>query len=74
MERKIDLCHELLEVANLLCPGSSRFRGSLLYDLQAALVIQTKRNYEQEKITKLAANVGQVKLLFPINSNVISLF
>ncbi|KAI4456165.1 set and mynd domain containing arthropod-specific member 4 isoform a [Holotrichia oblita] len=56
VERKITLCHELLEVADILCPGSSRFRGSLLYDLQAAMVVQTRRSYEQEKITKQAAS------------------
>lgn len=58
IERKITLCHEMLEVADILCPGSSTFRGSLLYDLQAAMVVQTRRNYEQGKITKQAASVS----------------
>lgn len=57
LQRKIDLCNELLEIAALLEPGHSRFRGNLLYDLQAAMVVQAKRDYEHEKITKEAAKV-----------------
>lgn len=57
LRRKIDLCHELLEIADILEPGYSRFRGNLLYDLQAAMVVQTKRDYDNETITKDAAKV-----------------
>lgn len=52
LKRKIDLCHELLELADVLEPGWSRFRGTLLLDLQAAMTVQTKREYEAGKITK----------------------
>ncbi|CAG9788861.1 unnamed protein product [Diatraea saccharalis] len=52
LKRKLDLCHELLELADQLEPGWSRFRGTILLDLQAAMVVQTKRDYEAEKITK----------------------
>lgn len=58
LQRKIDLCNELLEIAEILEPGYSRFRGNLLYDLQAAMVVQAKRDYEIEKITKEAAKVN----------------
>ncbi|KAH0820855.1 hypothetical protein GEV33_001936 [Tenebrio molitor] len=43
LERKIQLCQELLEVADILEPGHSRFRGSLLYDLHEAMMVQVRR-------------------------------
>ncbi|KAM3965788.1 SET domain-containing protein SmydA-8 [Aphomia sociella] len=55
LKRKIDLCHELLELADKLEPGWTRFRGTLLLDLQAAMTMETKREYETGKITKAAA-------------------
>ncbi|XP_052755151.1 SET domain-containing protein SmydA-8 [Galleria mellonella] len=55
LKRKVDLCHELLELADKLEPGWTRFRGTLLLDLQAAMTMQTKREYESGKITKAAA-------------------
>ncbi|XP_049876331.1 SET domain-containing protein SmydA-8-like [Pectinophora gossypiella] len=55
LKRKIDLCHEMLELADKLEPGFTRFRGTLLLDLQAAMTIQTKREFEAEKITKAGA-------------------
>lgn len=57
LQRKIDLCHELLEIADILEPGYSRFRGNLLYDLQSAMVVQAKRDYDDDKITKEATKV-----------------
>ncbi|CAG2065877.1 unnamed protein product [Timema podura] len=57
LERKIDLCHELLEVADALSPGMSRMRGVLLFELQAAMVVNTRREFESEQITKERAQV-----------------
>lgn len=50
--RKIQLCEELLIIADILEPGYSRFRGNLLYDLQAAMVVQANRKYDNQLITK----------------------
>ncbi|XP_075980489.1 SET and MYND domain containing, arthropod-specific, member 2 [Anticarsia gemmatalis] len=55
LKRKMDLCHELLEIADKLEPGWSRFRGGLLLDLQAAMTVQTKREFEAGKLTKAGA-------------------
>ncbi|XP_021942369.1 protein msta [Zootermopsis nevadensis] len=55
LERKINLCTELLEIADVLDPGSTRLRGVLLYDLQATMVVQAKRDLASDKITKAAA-------------------
>lgn len=52
------LCKELLSLGDILDPGLSRFRGSILYDLQAVQVVQIKRQFENEKITKDKAQVG----------------
>ena len=58
LDRKINLCTELLAVADILEPGASRLRGLLLYDLQAAKVVQTKRDLASGKILKAAAQVS----------------
>jgi len=58
LERKVDLCTELLAVADILEPGASRLRGLLLYDLQAAKVVQAKRDLSSGKILKAAAQVS----------------
>ncbi|CAH0725550.1 unnamed protein product, partial [Brenthis ino] len=55
LKRKVDLCHELLEVAEKLDPGWSRFRGTILLELQGALMMQTKRDFEEDKLTKEGA-------------------
>lgn len=57
LKRKIDICHELLDLADRLEPGWSRFRGTILLELQAAMTVQTKRDFEAEKITKAGAQV-----------------
>jgi hypothetical protein len=57
LERKINLCTELLAVADILEPGASRLRGLLLYDLQAVKVVQAKRDLASGKILKAAAQV-----------------
>lgn len=57
LKRKIDLCHELLEIADKIEPGWSRFRGTLLLDLQSAMTVHTKREFEAEKLTKAGAQV-----------------
>lgn len=41
-------------------PGYSRFKGNLLYDLQAAIVAQANRKYENQIITKPELLVGIV--------------
>ncbi|CAH0588908.1 unnamed protein product [Chrysodeixis includens] len=55
LRRKIELCHELLEIADKLEPGWSKFRGTILLDLQAAMTVKTKRDYESGKLTKAGA-------------------
>lgn len=59
--KKIAYCQELLELAEQLEPGWSRFRGVLLLDLQAAMTLQTKRDYESDKITKSSAQESLVE-------------
>lgn len=55
LKRKIDICHELIEIADVLEPGWSKFRGTLLLELQAAMAFQIKREFEEDKLTKTNA-------------------
>ncbi|CAD7006252.1 unnamed protein product [Ceratitis capitata] len=52
VKRKVELCQELLDIADILDGGFSIFRGNLLLDLQEALVVQAKREFEQGLLTK----------------------
>lgn len=58
LERKIELCQELLQVADILEPGFSKFRGLLLHDMQAAIVVQAKRRYENGELSREDVEVG----------------
>lgn len=62
LNRKIELCQELLDVADILEPGFSKFRGLLLYDLQAAVVVQAKRRYDSGEISREDVEVINVVL------------
>lgn len=55
LERKIYLCNELLEIADKIDPGYSRFRGILLQELQTSMVLQAKKEYCGDLITKTEA-------------------
>lgn len=57
LERKLDICHEILDVTDELSPGFTKLRGSVLYELQATMVVQTKREFNKGNITKAAAQV-----------------
>lgn len=57
LNRKIEICHELLELADKLEPGWTRFRGTILLELQAAMSMHTKREFEAQKLTKTGAQV-----------------
>lgn len=57
LKRKIELCQELLEVADVLDGGWSIFRGNLLLDLQEAMFVQTKREFLAGLLTQSATQV-----------------
>ncbi|XP_055907545.1 SET domain-containing protein SmydA-8 [Eupeodes corollae] len=51
VKRKLELCQELLEIADIFDPGWSIFRGNLLLDMQEVMVIQAKRDYANDLLT-----------------------
>ncbi|KAJ6634117.1 SET domain-containing protein SmydA-8, isoform A [Pseudolycoriella hygida] len=61
IQRKINLCEELLKVAEIFEPGASRFRGLLLLDLQECLTVQTKREFNNDLLTKENAQAQLVE-------------
>ncbi|XP_059479054.1 SET domain-containing protein SmydA-8-like [Neocloeon triangulifer] len=52
VERKLQLTHDLLDVASVLEPGRSRIRAQLQLELQAAMALQAKLDFETERITR----------------------
>lgn len=62
IQRKIDLCNELLKLAEIFEPGTGRFRGLLLLALQESLTVQTKRKFNNDLVTKDIAHVTQYLL------------
>lgn len=57
LERKIELCQELLEISDILDGGWSLFRGNLILDLQESMVIQAKREFLNGLLTREATQV-----------------
>lgn len=43
VDRKEELCREVLKLADIFCPGLSRLRGLLMYELQASLMEKFRR-------------------------------
>lgn len=58
LEQKVAYCRELLELADIIDPGLSLFRGTLLFELQAALVALAKMLLSNEVITKDGTQVN----------------
>lgn len=52
MERKIELCNQLMEVLDVIEPGYSRIRGVTLYELHAPLLCLARSQYTQGVIDK----------------------
>ncbi|KAG7175063.1 SET domain-containing protein SmydA-8-like 4 [Homarus americanus] len=52
LEKKVEYCRELLELAGTIDPGLSLFRGTLLFELQAALVALARMLLSNDVITK----------------------
>ncbi|KAG5676267.1 hypothetical protein PVAND_006115 [Polypedilum vanderplanki] len=50
LRRKETYCRDLLEVIDVLEPGSSRLRGVILYELHAPVMIQITRELQMGKI------------------------
>ncbi|XP_077284608.1 SET and MYND domain containing, arthropod-specific, member 4 isoform X2 [Arctopsyche grandis] len=52
LQRKRDICRDILKVFDALEPGYSRLRGITLYELHAPLMILTTRDYEKNELSK----------------------
>ncbi|KAJ0174415.1 hypothetical protein K1T71_009523 [Dendrolimus kikuchii] len=52
LNRKIDICRDLMTVFDVIEPGYSRLRGVTLYELHAPLMILTTRDFEKKAISK----------------------
>lgn len=50
LKRKEDYCRDLLEVIDVLEPGSSRLRGVILYELHAPVMLELTRELQLGKI------------------------
>ena len=51
LDRKIIYCQELLDFVDVVDPEYSNIRGEILNELQSSIVVQTKRQYNNDKIT-----------------------
>ncbi|CAH1278442.1 unnamed protein product [Diabrotica balteata] len=52
LERKIELCQQLLDVLDVIEPGNSRIRGIILYELHGPQMIIARHQYQNNVITK----------------------
>ena len=58
LENKVKYCRELLLLAEVLAPGQSLLRGTLLLELQAALVAMARLLLSNDAITQEDSQVG----------------
>ncbi|XP_065173642.1 SET domain-containing protein SmydA-8-like [Atheta coriaria] len=52
LERKVELCMQILENLDVIEPGYTRTRGLILYELHAPLILIAKNLYKNAVITK----------------------
>ncbi|KAH1015916.1 hypothetical protein HUJ04_007226 [Dendroctonus ponderosae] len=52
LERKIELCLQLMEVLDIIEPGLSRIRGITLYELHGPIMIHARHQYQYGAINK----------------------
>ncbi|XP_023948168.2 SET domain-containing protein SmydA-8-like isoform X2 [Bicyclus anynana] len=52
LQRKVEICRDLMKVFDVIEPGYSRLRGITLYELHAPLMVLTTRDFEKKAITK----------------------
>lgn len=73
LERKVNLCNDLLQVSNLLEPGLTRLRGEILHDLYTTIVEKTKRDISIKKKQTEAekARFAEVKKMLKENIEVL---
>lgn len=57
LERKIDLCRQILKVADVIKPGYSRQRGWNLYELHAPIVLYSRNQFQYKEIDEKALRV-----------------
>lgn len=50
LKRKESYCRDLLEVIDILEPGSSRLRGVIFYELHAPIMLQINRDMQSGKL------------------------
>ncbi|CAH0563607.1 unnamed protein product [Brassicogethes aeneus] len=52
LQRKIDICNELLSIFDIIEPGYTRIRGVTLYELHAPLMILLTKKFEKNLVSK----------------------
>ena len=52
IKRRIELCRQLLSIADKIDPGFTKWRGQLLLSLQEALLLEEKLNKDPQKEKK----------------------
>ncbi|CAH1104725.1 unnamed protein product [Psylliodes chrysocephalus] len=52
LERKVELCNQLLEVLDVIEPGNSRIRGLILFELHGPLMVLARHQYQNDVIDK----------------------
>ncbi|CAH0386416.1 unnamed protein product, partial [Bemisia tabaci] len=52
LRRKISLCEEVLQVADIVSPGLSVLRGTVMYELHAPLMVLATRDFQSSNMSK----------------------
>lgn len=68
LQRKIEICENLLRVYNAIDPGEANQRTNVMFELKCATIIQTKHKFNRKLIDKEQATV-RIKFLICVSLN-----
>ena len=60
--KKSVICKQLLDLADKIEPGLTKWRGQLLFELQSASVILTQRAVDEGRLQKYQAQVMGIQI------------
>lgn len=74
LERKIQLCREILSIFDVIEPGLSRLRGMTLYELHAPIMILATRDFQAKIISKpqLRDRLSEILRCLKDSANILS--
>ncbi|XP_046654958.1 uncharacterized protein LOC124348729 [Daphnia pulicaria] len=75
LERKVAICRQLLDVADVVEPGLTRIRGVTLYEMHALMLLMARRTFEASQISsaEFKEKIESVRSILSAATRILSL-